>query len=362
MGQNGFISFPVIPPGTPRGPLPALDLLTAFPPSGLDGHITVACKGDFVEGLIAIEGSPDGVVWDVLGQFSAGNDADSVSGPPVEFSPITLDDVVRFVRQNVQTNKIRGPVVMTLGAEVECDCATGPVALTCCSNCAPPAGGEPDPENFCTDFNGSLLPFVLDTANPVGGSSLTLGVSELDFAYVADPGPSLLQISAPGPTVIATEDGFCFCVTLSQSESRVGQPGLSGIAAGLGNILPTTGGSLAVATFVGGAPTATYQITAFDGVITTAFDTGVPIDGTKHKFKVCKGPGVLGPLTLSIDDAAPIPVVGLSLPSDTTIPTVLFGATVASDPFSAVVDSFCAARNLLVDLLKFSGRLFFSNA
>ncbi len=114
MGLNVFGSLPPIPPGT-SGVQASVDLFATSPPTGLDEHLTFLASGDFTEGEIAVEGSPDGTVWDVLGQFTAGRDADGAGGPRVEFSPLALDLIVRFIRANVRA-KVNGATTISFGA------------------------------------------------------------------------------------------------------------------------------------------------------------------------------------------------------------------------------------------------------
>lgn len=126
MGLNIFGSLPPIPPGA-SGPQAPVDLFGVSPPTGLDEHLTFIAKGDFTDGNIAVEGSPDGVIYDVLGQFTAGQDADQQSGPRVEFSPVVEDVVVRFVRANVKAKvNAPAPTTITYGAEQNCQCAVTP--------------------------------------------------------------------------------------------------------------------------------------------------------------------------------------------------------------------------------------------
>ncbi len=122
LGLNVFsIVSPVLIPGS-TGPQAPIDLFTAVPPSGLDEKITFVCKGEF-DGAIALEGSADGVTWDVLGQFTVGRDADAMSGPALELSPLVLRAVVRFLRLNVTPGStIKSATVITVGAEQNCAC------------------------------------------------------------------------------------------------------------------------------------------------------------------------------------------------------------------------------------------------
>ena len=117
MGLNVFVPFPLIPIGA-GGPQAPIDLLFFGP---LDEDMTFVCKGEF-DGVIAIEGSPNGSLWDVIGQFEAGRDADGRSGPRLEFSPKKVDAVVRFVRANVHAI-VAAPTQISVGAEQNCACS-----------------------------------------------------------------------------------------------------------------------------------------------------------------------------------------------------------------------------------------------
>jgi hypothetical protein len=120
MGANNFITVGLIPAGA-SGLQAATDIWAAVPPTGLDPHLTFICVGEF-EGIIAVEGSPDGVNFDVLCQFDAGVDADRQSGPALEFSPKIANAVVRFIRCNVK-GSVKATTIVTAGGEQNCDCA-----------------------------------------------------------------------------------------------------------------------------------------------------------------------------------------------------------------------------------------------
>jgi hypothetical protein len=122
MGLNVFVPFPVIP-AMAGGPQASVDLLFFGP---LDQDMTFVCKGEF-DGVIAIEGSPDTgfgaqPIWNVIGQFEAGKDADGRLGPKLEFSPKKVDAVIRFVRANVHAI-IASDTRISVGAEQNCACS-----------------------------------------------------------------------------------------------------------------------------------------------------------------------------------------------------------------------------------------------
>lgn len=140
MGANFFVPLPPIPAGA-SGPQVPVDLAAAVPPTGLDDHLTFVCVGDIVNGYIGIEGSPDGVNYDVLTQFSAGNDADGLPGPALEFSPVTVDATVRFIRANVQCT-VRDLTEVTVGGQQNCLCILGQGPGTNCPDITLDEDGE----------------------------------------------------------------------------------------------------------------------------------------------------------------------------------------------------------------------------
>lgn len=120
MGANNFIALATIPAGSATGPLPAVDLFTLVPPSGIEGGFTVICDGEF-EGTIAIEGSLDGVNFNPLGEFTLGKRS---GNQPLEPSPIVSPDVVRFLRPRIVIGNILADVFLTLGGTQNCACAS----------------------------------------------------------------------------------------------------------------------------------------------------------------------------------------------------------------------------------------------
>jgi hypothetical protein len=349
MGTNFFPVFPAVPVGAPMGPRPAIDLFALVPPSGLDSRLTFICKGDFIEGAIAVECSPDNVIWDVLCQFDAGQDADALSGPRVELSPVVVGADIRFLRLNVQRGtKVRGATIVTAGGEQNCECDSNPVALSCCPCATPLGGGGLDPQSFCTEFPGGAIgPFAITAQDP----GFTLGTTGDDtiLSFDGTQAGGALFLEAPGPLVLPSQPGsFCFCATMAQNAPLIGV-GIGGAYVGL-----TSGPfneSLLIVTVnpLTGASLATYHIQVFEGAGPTQFllDTGIPIDGTLHKFVVCRG---LLPtdFILTIDNGLSIPFDPGFLPG----PMVPFIGTNAlgggvGNPFDLRVDSFCTNSNII---------------
>jgi hypothetical protein len=127
-GANQFIQFNQIPVGAQVGPGPTVDLWALVSATGLDPGFNVMCGGKFV-GTIVIEGSNDGVQFTPVGDdsqgtsiggFTAGSTA-SPQGNPTEFSPLIVDNVVRYLRTRVATGtRVMEPVSITLGGSQNC--------------------------------------------------------------------------------------------------------------------------------------------------------------------------------------------------------------------------------------------------
>jgi hypothetical protein len=120
LGLNFFLFGPPHLPGE-FGPTGVGDLFAIIPPSGVDRHLTFICRGAF-DGVISIEGSGDGVNFDILTQFEATSGSGGQLPVPLEFSPKVVDADVRFVRANIRA-KILLPTQLSLGAEQNCACS-----------------------------------------------------------------------------------------------------------------------------------------------------------------------------------------------------------------------------------------------
>jgi hypothetical protein len=193
---NFFFSFPVVP-ASAGGPQAAIDLFAVAPPTGLDPEITFICTGEF-EGALAIEGSADGVDWDVLTQFTVGKDADLLAGPRLELSPIVASATVRFLRVNSKAT-VRTATTITAGASQNCACETGEEPM------------------FETVTNASGSDFVVGEVVRMSGDDAvtrsqadtpanaqgTIGVTGAAFANGA-PGPVVTE----GKTTVLLEAGL----------------------------------------------------------------------------------------------------------------------------------------------------------
>jgi hypothetical protein len=358
MGTNFFVPLPVVMPGAMGAQAP-IDLFGLVPPTGLDRHLTFTCDGDFVEGTIAIECSPDDpmsptAIWSVLEQFDSGLDADNVSGPSLELSPIVIDATVRALRLNVQTRtKIRGPVVVSVAGEQNCPCGSL-IALSCCP-CAIPLNvlGIPDPSSFCADFpDGVINPFD-EAVHSIDFTRTTSGDDTI-LEYGGNASSGALFLLSPTPVVIPDNPGsFCFCAVLAQDVVLPGTPAnpIGGSYAGLISgpfdqyILVTTVDPLTSQSY------ATYQIIFFNvtGPSQFIYDTGIPINGVLHKFTVCRGLG-LSDYFITLDSGAPVQVdpafsIGNMSPF---IGINVLGPDAIGNPFALRVDSFCTSSLIAI--------------
>jgi hypothetical protein len=158
MGANFFLPLPPIPAGASGAQVP-IDLNALVPFTGLNEHLTFICKGDVVDGYIAIEGSPDGITYDGLCQFTFGSDADGNPGPALEPKMDVIDATVRFLRTFVFAN-VRGTTSVSVAGEQNCDCSEGQIGPPGPQGPAGPPGPPGPP--------GSNLGFAFFFANPVG--------------------------------------------------------------------------------------------------------------------------------------------------------------------------------------------------
>ena len=109
-GDNTFASLGILAPGS-SGPQPAYDLGTSNYQSGLNFILAGGLVGKLV-----VEGSSDAVRWNPVGQFSVDSSGPGLLGNSLsaELSPLTTDELVRYVRLNV-LGILTSTVVVTVG-------------------------------------------------------------------------------------------------------------------------------------------------------------------------------------------------------------------------------------------------------
>ena len=99
VGVNQFTPVASIPIGG-SGEQPVIDLNVVFPPTGVEQGIAFLCNGTFT-GLLVVEGSLDGVNFNPIGDgFQGSVQSPSLLGSnaPLEFSPLTTRDLVRYIK------------------------------------------------------------------------------------------------------------------------------------------------------------------------------------------------------------------------------------------------------------------------
>jgi len=131
---NNFIALATITANQGIGPLPSVDLWALVAPTGLDAGFAVTCVGDF-EGIIALEGSLDGIQFSPIGDDEAGKVGGFVVASKIpgsatpELSPLRVGEVVRFLRPNILPNtRINGPINIAIGGSKNAMTAAGTIA------------------------------------------------------------------------------------------------------------------------------------------------------------------------------------------------------------------------------------------
>ena len=102
-----------------------IDTAALFPPSGLEKDINIICEGGF-RGDLVVEGSNDGLLFNPIGQFSAGQQQRPLLGIPadLEFSPLSIEANTRYLRFTL-TGQVYSPVVVTIGGTIPISEASG---------------------------------------------------------------------------------------------------------------------------------------------------------------------------------------------------------------------------------------------
>jgi len=115
VGGNQFTTIATIPAGA-TGRQPIIDLDAVFPPTGVEQDICFLCEGSF-GGALIVEGSLDGTNFNPIGSgFTGGSQLPSLLGntEPLEFSPLTTTDLIRYLRVTL-TGVATSQVVVTFG-------------------------------------------------------------------------------------------------------------------------------------------------------------------------------------------------------------------------------------------------------
>jgi|GEM_PF-2755206 hypothetical protein len=126
-GDNSFGTFAPLSPGT-CGPQPSVDLGLTDYQSGLN----FIANGD-VQGSVVVEGSLDNVRFNPIGAFTEQPASASFLGAsPLSFSPLPTNDLVRYVRLNIQ-GVILSSFTVTFGGSQDSSSGSGtgltPVAV-----------------------------------------------------------------------------------------------------------------------------------------------------------------------------------------------------------------------------------------
>jgi hypothetical protein len=315
-GQNAYIPV-AIPLVNGDGPITSVAALAAKKTIYLTGTFT----GDYV-----VLGSHDGTNFVPVAKFNGRGNPQSVKSD--------VDATLSSVRIRREAD---APASITIASQLTCTCVQPPISFTCCPCQVPPGEGTPNPQNFCTEFPGGVIaPFVEILHDPPMSRT-----SSGDNTILSSNGTvnGKLFLAAPGPVVNPAFSPFCFCVTMNQD---VSDPGFNHIGsyAGLTGGDPFSNSRIMIATAnpSSGLAYPTYHLITDVNDI----DTGVPIDGTSHKFVVCSTL-TPGQYSLQIDDGAPS-LIALTAPNAATRPFIGAEAYDQSTgvPFSLTVDSFCA--------------------
>jgi len=102
-----------------------IDTSVLFPPSGLEKDINIICEGGF-RGDLVVEGSNDGVLFNPIGQFSAGQQQRPLLGVPadLEFAPLSITVNTKYLRFTL-TGQVYSTVVVTIGGTIPISEASG---------------------------------------------------------------------------------------------------------------------------------------------------------------------------------------------------------------------------------------------
>ena len=116
-GENLFRTLATFPPGA-GGTSAVFDTAGLFPPTGLESGINFICAGGLA-GTVLVEGSNDGIQFNVIGTFQAGERQRPLLGlqQALEFSPLSTGDNSRYLRFTVD-GQVDTILVLTIGGRI----------------------------------------------------------------------------------------------------------------------------------------------------------------------------------------------------------------------------------------------------
>jgi hypothetical protein len=232
-GENHFVALATLAAGA-SGLQPVIDLGTLFPPSGLEKDLAALCSGQF-SGLVAVEGSMDGVNFNAIGGFRSDPQPVALLGsqPRLEFSPLLTTDLVRYIRINVE-GRITGTTVITYGGSLPVAAVAAP-KLLCIS--------DDEAKAVIGNTEVILYEYVQDlTVLPPAG----LITVEINGIVDCSGGPAqsaefrvYVGATAPGDTTGSTMRATV--TTVSAAEESVSAPGVAFANPGGKQIIQVTG-------------------------------------------------------------------------------------------------------------------------
>lgn len=116
-GTNSFAAVGTFAAGS-SGAQFTMNLLTTFPPIGLESDIGILCSGSFT-GLMTVAGSLDGINFNPLGGFRSDTQSPSLLGtsPTIEFSPLLVDRLIQYIRVSI-AGTVSSNTVVTVGGAI----------------------------------------------------------------------------------------------------------------------------------------------------------------------------------------------------------------------------------------------------
>ena len=128
-GQNLFAVLATFLPGA-GGTSAVVDTAALFPPTGLESGINIMAVGALV-GSALVEGSNDGVGFNPIGVFQAGERQRSLLGelsPVLEFTPLSTNDNTRYLRITV-SGQVDSALTFTIGGCISIGSSPGGVVI-----------------------------------------------------------------------------------------------------------------------------------------------------------------------------------------------------------------------------------------